>query len=579
MYKCTCIAVTATVITSQINSDQDLARCSDQVNKTGIYSYGDKKFCNVFHECFCNDANESFTCDLVKSNVCPLGKVFHNLSNRCEPIETLGCESLYLQWINGSSDYLLERDIEISRSKTEPELESNSVAGISEFVCPYGSNERFADPQICNVFHVCVSRGEQTYDQPFLCPYSSIFRVIDSNTMYCDRKNANDCKEKAFYRSSGDDDFSLLTKKSDSLLVEEAVSVPDCENNEIYEDELYCNTYHVCKEKKDRHFMCENNLLFNPLSRMCDYPINVICSFKQIFKKDDFVLNLPLVHQQQEDLVNSFYLPSFSQVPSHPPPTTSSLPSPSLPTSQSLTSQSVAPLQPKLTPLFPEPKSKEKELEQALNVLEQNLFKNMNNSIVSVSSRKIFGTKIDLKCPDGAKNYLFPDTHFCNIFHHCDGVQGNIMICEKGQAFDPLANGPEASGVCNFENLVDCEGKFILTEMGKRTGQPIKPSPNYVIQAPSSIDPIKDHTNININNFSKNTNIDLKPENVNAREELISGIKFDCRSKSNGHWRDHRYCDVFHACISSEQKKTYSCAQLGERIYFNETTKRFIDLF
>jgi hypothetical protein len=44
--------------------------------------------------------------------------------------------------------------------------------------------------------------------------------------------------------------------------------------------------------------------------------------------------------------------------------------------------------------------------------------------------------------------------------------------------------------------------------------------------------------------------------------------------KLNGHWKDTRFCDVFHACISGEQKKTYSCAQLGERIYFDETTRR-----
>jgi len=124
-----------------------------------------------------------------------------------------------------------------------------------------------------------------------------------------------------------------------------------------------------------------------------------------------------------------------------------------------------------------------------------------------------------------------------------------------------LANGPEASGVCNFENLVDCEGKFILTEYGKRAGQPVKLN----VQQPVSI---------GADNLFKN-NVDVKQiESGDGREELISGIKFDCRSKSNGHWRDYRYCDVFHACISSEQKKTYSCAQLGERIYFNETTKR-----
>lgn len=130
---------------------------------------------------------------------------------------------------------------------------------------------------------------------------------------------------------------------------------------------------------------------------------------------------------------------------------------------------------------------------------------------------------------------------------------------ERGQAFDPFANGPEASGVCNFENLVDCEGKYILTETGKKAGQSIKPT------YPSISDSFKDNS----------YKTDMKPvDGLHAREELISGIKFDCRAKSNGHWRDYRYCDVFHACISNEQKKTYSCAQLGERIYFNETTKR-----
>lgn len=388
-------------------ADQSFSRCPDKANTTGIYLYSDKKLCNVFHECFCNDGNESI-CSLVKSNVCPLGKVFYNATSRCEPIELFGCESLYLQWINSSTEKSVDYDEPISRVKNEIPLEPNNVNGISDFICPYGSNERFPDPQICNVFHVCVSRGEQTYDQPFLCPFSSVFRVIDSNTMFCDKKNSNDCKEKAFYRSSEDEFFSF-TKKSDLFLIEETSNVTDCENNEIYEDELYCNTYHLCKDKKDKHYMCENNLLFNPMSQMCDYPINVVCSFKQIFKKED-------IRPQQAPQPLPQALPQLQPQPE--------------------------PQSPQLTPhneynheLHIEPKVKEVDVSKSLDPVEPIVTRNFTTNNILIQ-RKIFGTKIDLKCPKGAKNYLFPDTHFCNVFHHCDGNQGNIFLCKLNFTFN-----------------------------------------------------------------------------------------------------------------------------------------------
>lgn len=389
-----------------IPHDDPTTRCPERANKTGIYLYSDKKLCNVFHECFCNDGNESY-CSFVKSNVCPLGKVFYNLTSKCEPIEMHGCDSLYLQWVNSSNEQSLEQDdvYAQAKSKTDVPLESNNVGGISEFVCPYGSNERFADPQICNVFHVCVSRGDQTYDQPFLCPFSSVFRVIDSNTMYCDKKNINDCREKAFYRSSEDELFSF-SKKSDLLLIEETHNVTECDSNEIYEDELYCNTYHVCKSKTDKHYICENNLLFNPLSLMCDYPINVVCSFKQIFKKEDIKAKQPQLsnqHQPQEQL-----------------------------------QEVEVKLKEKVEFTKPVEQSNEQPIEPVaeaqLAPVEQIISRNFSYPhaplINNIIQRKIFGFKIDLKCPKGAKNYLFPDTHFCNVFHHCDGSQGNILLCK-----------------------------------------------------------------------------------------------------------------------------------------------------
>lgn len=57
-------------------------------------------------------------------------------------------------------------------------------------------------------------------------------------------------------------------------------------------------------------------------------------------------------------------------------------------------------------------------------------------------------------------------------------------------------------------------------------------------------------------------------------ENLIGGIPFDCRGKPTGHWRDHRFCDVFHACVFGIQRKTYSCPFVGERTYFDEISRR-----
>ncbi len=57
-------------------------------------------------------------------------------------------------------------------------------------------------------------------------------------------------------------------------------------------------------------------------------------------------------------------------------------------------------------------------------------------------------------------------------------------------------------------------------------------------------------------------------------ENLIGGVPFDCRGKPTGHIRDHRFCDIFHACVFGSQRKTYACPFVGERTYFDEVTKR-----
>ena len=573
-----------------------LSRCPLKVNSSGILLNADKRLCNVFHECYCLEDEKNLACNKVRSLICPIGTVFLNETRRCEPIELHGCETSYLQLIhtvhsNNEStheyDFSVEKNMEPSanaRLEQNAKLETSNITGVSDFICPPGSNERFADPRICNVFHVCVSRSDQTYDQPFLCPFSTIFRVLDPKTMFCDRKSPTDCKNKAFYSTLNDEDTSI-SMLDNSILIEVNSNSSNCEKDEISEDKSYCNTYHICNNQVDQHFMCDNNLLFNPLSLICDYPINVACYNKQIYRKPIS----PILIEKSQERKQSIKAPESNQAT--------------------------------------------KNTNQLQNLVKSEILPKNETEFF------IFGIKINLKCPIVVKNYLFPDPVYCNVFHHCHGYSGNVLVCEKDQAFDPIANGPDRSGVCNFETSVNCEGKIILTENGQRIGQPIRKTnlntlglikenvakqqqtqqqqqnqiqqqqqqqpqfqqpqqqqPQFQQQQPqfqpqqqqqqqqqSQQQPLfqKQQQQQQQSMFQQQlqTNIlanNLPQEITNIGEEIVSGIMFDCKGKINGHWRDHRYCDVFHACISNEQRKTYSCAQIGERVYFDEASKRLI---
>jgi hypothetical protein len=511
----------------KLESFNKTSSCPEKVVKSGIYLYGDQKLCNVYHECNCTVGTNS-SCVLLRTNLCPIGQVFSNLTDKCEFIEAAGCDTSYLQWVdnkNNQTGGLMEKN-DLTSLKLSNTLDTEGVniptADINYFVCPPGSNSRFADPYICNIFHVCVTRGDQTYDQPFLCPYSSVFRVFDANTMYCDKRKESDCVGTAFYKGTEED---AKVQTSTNLLLNYTTNKSLCSKNGMYEDPTYCNTYHRCLNSVDEHFICENQLLYNPLSTLCDYPINVACGKKQLLKR------------------------SYSQN-----------------TEVSKTELSKAEIKHNLNSLNA----------KSANLIQSKVSSKQENSKDNNISVVIHGAKINLNCPAGAKNALIPDNKYCNVFHHCHGGTGNVFICEKGQAFDGQANGPEKSGVCNFEEMVNCVGKFILTENGQKPGQPRKNpavAPEMIAQALNS-GPANSKSNMFVNINNNNNNNYVVPPVANIREETIMGVSFDCRGKANGHWRDLRYCDVFHACIGGEQRKTYSCAQLGERVYFDEISKR-----
>lgn len=57
-------------------------------------------------------------------------------------------------------------------------------------------------------------------------------------------------------------------------------------------------------------------------------------------------------------------------------------------------------------------------------------------------------------------------------------------------------------------------------------------------------------------------------------ENLIGGLRFNCANKPTGHYRDSFFCDVFHACVHGQQRKTYACPFVGEFVYFDDRSRR-----
>ena len=507
-----------------------------------MWLYGDAKLCNVYHECKCtqqqaqkqlessssesssrSDLDDSAAplnatthmCVFVRTSVCPVGQVFLTRTANCESIELHGCDTSYLQTMSLSASEIREQQQQqqqqqpAKKRKEEHErslpTESNSSdsSGMSSmtnqittsFECPSGANNRYADPHICNVFHVCVTQSGQTYDQPFLCPGASVFRVVDENSMYCDARAPHDCVGKAFYRtlmSNGlysDEDGSNDDKDQDQQEREaksrfDASSPSTCEFGGKREDPLFCNLYHECRDGVERTYMCDNELLFNAVSNACDHAMHVVCAEKSVYAIED-VAKVTHQHTAINDttIITNYTTTSASTT------TTAALTSTTMTTATTTTTTTTA-----TTTSAIEPMTKAGDFIVA------------NQTTTTAASATSMLNKIKL-----AEYRLGPQASVATLF----GLAHNQQMLQSQQ---------------QQQQQLDA---------------------NSVMQSATSS-----------NSLSSSSSVEL------------SGIEFNCRHMPSGHWRNDKYCDLYHACVNGERRKSYSCAQLGEPIYFDDITKR-----
>ncbi len=199
-----------------------------------------------------------------------------------------------------------------------------------------------------------------------------------------------------------------------------------------------------------------------------------------------------------------------------------------------------------------------------------------NGTLVNSSSIMVYGNELRPDCPSDLSNILVGDTNYCNVFYHCQSGRGSVYMCREGTVFD--SSNREGVSSCRSEELVDCGNRLILTSQGKRASVYSKKDQsifNMNLFGFENNSPLKEKkiTPMNKNLHSKYSNFILLPPPTQNQREVVN-VPFDCKGRIDGHWRDTRYCDVFHACIAGEQKRSYACFQVGERFYFDDASQK-----
>ncbi|CAF1002984.1 unnamed protein product [Brachionus calyciflorus] len=114
----------------------------------------------------------------------------------------------------------------------------------------------------------------------------------------------------------------------------------------------------------------------------------------------------------------------------------------------------------------------------------------------------------------------------------------------------------------NLDNNANKTEARILQTLFPQFNQPMHPQPQLTPFLPYNPFPIQQKTQTSSGEV--------------IIENLIGGLPFNCLNKPTGHFRDSFFCDVFHACVYGQQRKTYSCPFVGELVYFDD---RYLNFF
>ncbi|CAH0588142.1 unnamed protein product [Chrysodeixis includens] len=136
----------------------------------------------------------------------------------------------------------------------------------------------FVAHENCNQFYVC-SGGKP---QALVCPAGLLYNPYVRD---CDWPDNVECKDRVIpepddnpvtdNNNDGDDNDNDGTCNCNPEEAPSICAAPDSEGVLIAHEN--CNQYYICNFGKPIGFPCPGQLLYNPYSQQCDYPVNVDC--------------------------------------------------------------------------------------------------------------------------------------------------------------------------------------------------------------------------------------------------------------------------------------------------------------
>ena len=186
---------------------------------------------------------------------------------------------LDLQRISSVSGFQMSRTVVLSACLV---VLAGVVAGVAADceLLPDGSSctgqdaKEFADPLDCSSYYVC----ENDCAVHKKCERNFLF---DSVREYCNYPLDVECAD----RPCNDPSHCITTTtRSTTTTTEDCGHVKDCTGiaDGYYPDPYNCRKYWHCFEEEGEHFLCDDNMMYDPVNVWCDTPERVDCDERPV---------------------------------------------------------------------------------------------------------------------------------------------------------------------------------------------------------------------------------------------------------------------------------------------------------
>ena len=282
----------------------------------------------------------------------------------------------------------------------------NRFQELYEYECGRFENKKQSDPDICNIYHLCLNGNYKL----MICPEGNLY---SEDTQQCEKARIVDCGSRLVMEfDHSNQEYSYLKLNTVNGLLE----CPQGADG-YYADPEFCNIYHQCIAGIDYIDQCMHQLVWNDRKKMCDWQTNVNCTGKLIpvvYGEKSFCTNKVDNKYKDPEYCNLFHnciggIDNVVRCDGE---------------------------------LMWNDEKKKCDWESVVKCTGKML-----------PSEKQYNSSFCIGKPDGT----FAHEEYCNVYHVCESGSDNIVQCPNQLYWDPSTNR------CDWSNKVECSGRAMVT--------------------------------------------------------------------------------------------------------------------